>query len=49
MVSFILGICVCFCFFQWVDCWPESVEKIIDPRPLKEASLLRFVNQNLEF
>ncbi|KAI2034111.1 hypothetical protein LOZ47_005199 [Ophidiomyces ophidiicola] len=37
-----------FCCLQWVDDWPESLEKILDPCPL-EAAMLRFVHQDLEF
>ncbi|KKZ62343.1 hypothetical protein EMCG_03261 [[Emmonsia] crescens] len=37
-----------FALVQWIDDWPESLEKVVDPWPL-EATMLRFVHQDLEF
>lgn len=37
-----------FPLLQWVDDWPEYVEKILDPLPL-EAAMMRVVFNDLEF
>ncbi|KAE8354951.1 kinase-like protein [Aspergillus coremiiformis] len=37
-----------FALFQWIDDWPESMEKVLDPCPL-EAALLNMVHKDLEF
>ncbi|WEW57304.1 hypothetical protein PRK78_002769 [Emydomyces testavorans] len=37
-----------FCVLQWMEDWPECLEKIVDPWPL-EAAMLRFIHQDLEY
>lgn len=37
-----------FPFFEWIDDWPQSVEKFLDPWPL-EGAMLFFIYSDLQF